>query len=127
MIQGDYHENKDAKEHFCDTFGGVYDDPCFFREGRGKGRGELAQRTTLAGAVIETYASRGQTANLTVWISDDGKRWREIAKADRVLGRYRFDFKGKNANRVKYVRVGREPGHGVDSFGLHKVWLYGKK
>lgn len=88
---------------------------------------ELAQRTTLAGAVIETYASRGQTANLTVWISDDGKRWREIAKADRVLGRYRFDFKGKNANRVKYVRVGREPGHGVDSFGLHKVWLYGKK
>ena len=88
---------------------------------------ELAQRTTLAGAVIETYASRGQTAHLTVWISDDGKRWREIAKADRTLGRYRFDFKGKNANRVKYVRVGREPGHGVDSFGLHKVWLYGKK
>lgn len=88
---------------------------------------ELAQRVTLSGAVIETHASRGQTANLTVWISDDGKRWREIAKADRTLGRYRFDFKGKNANRVKYVRVGREPGHGPDTFGLHKVWLYGKK
>ena len=88
---------------------------------------ELAQRMTLAGAVIETHASRGQTAHLTVWISDDGKRWREIAKADRTLGRYRFDFKGKNANRVKYVRIGREPGHGPDNFSLHKVWLYGKK
>ena len=88
---------------------------------------ELARRTTLAGAVIESFQDRALTARLTVWISEDGKRWREIAKADRTLGRYRFDFKGKNANRVKYVRVGRAPGQEAEPFALHKVRLYGRR
>ena len=87
---------------------------------------ELPQRAALAGAVIEAFCDRGMTAKLTVWISEDGKRWREIAKADRALARYRFEFKGKNATRVKYVRIGRDPGHGSGTFALHKVRLYGK-
>ena len=87
---------------------------------------ELSQRKSLAGAVIEAFCDRGMTANLVIWTSEDGKRWRELAKADRTLARYRFDFKGKNATRVKYVRIGRDPGHGSGTFTLHKVRLYGR-
>lgn len=86
----------------------------------------LPKKDHLAGLVVETLANRNFTAHLTVWISEDGEHWREVAKCERTLGRYRIDLRGRTTAAAKYVRIGREPGHVVSPFALHKVRLYGK-
>lgn len=87
---------------------------------------ELKDERILMGLQVETLMNVGQTEHLTVWASEDGKKWREVAKAEWVRKRYRFDLNRKNV-KAKFLRIGREPGcRKDDAFGLHKVLIYGK-
>ena len=80
----------------------------------------------IYGVQVDIYCGKHAAHHLRIWSSEDGKKWREIAKEDQLLGRYRFDLKSKKV-KAKYLRVGREPGFREDHFWLHKVLIYGKK
>ena len=80
----------------------------------------------LAGIVIDKFHNIGQAEHLRVWISEDGKKWREVASENDILHRYRFDFHSKNL-KAKYIRIGREPGVRNDWFGLDKVIIYAER
>ena len=81
---------------------------------------------TITGIRIENLRYKGQTEHIRVWVSVNGKQWREVAKEDLMLCRYRFDLR-KKAVVAKCIRIGREPGFREDSFALNKILIYGKK
>ena len=86
---------------------------------------ELDQKRVIAGIQVDVIRSVHFARHLRIWMSDDGKKWIEIAKEDRELHRYRFDLTRKNV-KTKYLRVGREPGFINEWFTLNKVLIYGK-
>lgn len=86
---------------------------------------ELDQKRIIAGIQVDVMRWIHFARHLRIWMSDDGKKWVEIAKEDRELHRYRFDLTRKNV-KTKYLRVGREPGFINEWFALNKVLIYGK-
>ncbi|MCQ2107008.1 MAG: SUMF1/EgtB/PvdO family nonheme iron enzyme, partial [Fibrobacter sp.] len=88
---------------------------------------ELENKSQITGLQIERFTYEGQTQHLIVRTSEDGKRWREVAKDEQTRHRYRFDLQKKNV-KAKYIWIGREPGFRKnDAFALDKVLIYGKK
>ena len=86
----------------------------------------LAEPRVINGIRLENLNYKGQTEHIRVWISTDGKRWREVAQENKILCRYMFDLR-KKAVLAKYIRVWREAGIRTDSFALNKILVYGKK
>ena len=87
---------------------------------------ELENKSQITGLQIERFKYEGQTQHLIVRTSEDGKRWREVAKDEQTRHRYRFDLQKKNV-KAKYIWIGREPGFRKnDAFALDKVLIYGK-
>lgn len=92
---------------------------------------DFPDKVQIAGLVIEARGdARGngwnRSAHLVVWISDDMKTWREAARNEQNLHRYRFDLSKKMVNG-KYLRIGRDSKTDrTDWFHLNKVLIYGR-
>ena len=87
---------------------------------------EAKSAMALTGIVIDMFENIGRAEHLRIWISEDEKRWKEIASEDDIVHRYRFDFQRKDI-KAKYIRIGRESGVRDDWFSLDKIIIYGKK
>lgn len=80
-------------------------------------------------AVTVVNAGGGQNAGrqvpLKVWISDDGKEFREVGSAQAVQNEWKFSLPA--GSKAKYVKVGRVPEQRDEFFHLYKILVYGKK
>lgn len=91
---------------------------------------DLPQKMQVVGLCIENRRSEciGRAVPLVIWISDDGKRWVEVARETQVLSRYRIDLTRKNVTG-KCLRIGRAgegPGARKECFHLNRIIIYGK-
>ena len=91
----------------------------------------LPDKIQVVGLVVEARGDAcgngwNRSAPLVVWISDDMKTWREAARNEQNLHRYRFDL-SKKMVKGRYLCVGRDSKtNKPDWFHLNKVLIYGK-
>ena len=86
---------------------------------------ELTKPRQIMGIQVDVFNRRNWCRPLRIWMSNDLKRWVEIYREDRELGRFVADFTKKTV-KGKYIRVGREPGQQRHRLTLDKILIYGK-
>jgi hypothetical protein len=90
----------------------------------------LAGPAELSGIVLINRYETGQNNQvpLTVSVSADGKKWKEIYKSDKTENVWRIPLEGvKDAERIRYVRVMVDHGDKSEYFHMRGFRVYGKK
>ena len=90
----------------------------------------LPRRARVCGLVVENRGTEygsgiDRAAPLVVQVPAEGGTWREVARIDEKLRRYRIDLDHKTV-LCDRLRVGRAPGVREDCFHLQKVMIYVK-
>ncbi len=71
--------------------------------------------------------NRSRQVPLRIWLSDDGKDWKEVFASDAVQDEWKCAL--SSPVKAKYIKVGRahDPSSDNHLFHLHKILVYGKK
>ncbi len=67
----------------------------------------------------------GRQVPLRVWVSEDGKDFKEVYGSDKVQDEWKIAL--SSPVKAKYIKVGRKPDTEDRIFHLHKILVYGKK
>ena len=90
-----------------------------------KASAEPWAKVSLAGhADVAGIAVKGSAPRLSIWVSDDGKDWKEVFKSQGEAVDPRVDL-SKAPVRAKFVKCGMPDGPAA-SLGLKKILVYGR-
>ena len=81
--------------------------------------------TAIVAVNAGTNGNQNRQIPLRMWVSEDGKDWREVYQSETAEEEWVCTF--PTPVKAKFVKVGRPPEAKQEFFHLHKILVYGKK